>query len=166
MQKNPKHNYIVLFLLITAVSVLSGCLEKETDNEEPKTILIEQPYGFATLPGTTNGAAFMVIKNIGSEDDKLTGLKARFAGISELHENIIDPDDGTMMMRKISDITIPAGGEAVLEPKGKHLMFLKLKEPLTLGQKTPITLEFEKAGDIKVELDIIQPGALPTGHNH
>lgn len=158
-------SFLYKITLLLSVLIVSGCLEKQEDPNTPKTIIVSDAYSFATMPGSSTGAAFMIIKNAGTEDDRLTGVKARFAGISEIHENVIDPDDNTMMMRKIKDIVIPAGGEAVLEPAGKHLMFLKLKDTLTLGHKTPITLIFEKAGEQQVEIHILQPGSSPhQGH--
>jgi copper(I)-binding protein len=147
--------------LLLALFLLGGCLEKNSEGDIPSTMVVEQAYAFATMPGQATGAAFMVIKNTAAIDDNLVDAKSKLAEITEIHENSIDPDDNTMMMRKIANIMIPANGEAVLEPTGKHIMLLKLKEPLTLGATTPITLMFEKAGEIIVDVEIIQPGSKP-----
>jgi len=39
-----------------------------------------------------------------------------------------------------------------------------LKEPLKQGEKVPLTLVFEKAGKIDVELVVVAMGASPKHH--
>jgi hypothetical protein len=164
---------LYLFLLIPMLA-LTACLEKTqsvADDQSP--IKIEQPYAFATMPGGSTGAAFMIIHNEGEIDDRLINAQSNIAEITEIHENLIDPDDGTMMMRKIRGLDIPADGKEILEPKGYHIMFIKLKEPLTMGQSVPVTLEFEQAGLKKIDVDVLAPGVTPDmqdahhhGHQH
>ena len=50
-------------------------------------------------------------------------------------------------------------------------MLTELKSPLKQGDKLPVTLEFEKAGKVKVTLDVLGVGAqgptaasVPTDH--
>ena len=49
-------------------------------------------------------------------------------------------------------------------PGGYHLMLLDLKGPLKQGDKLPLTLEFEKAGNVKLSFDVQGVGAQgPAG---
>ncbi|HWQ27460.1 MAG TPA: copper chaperone PCu(A)C [Dehalococcoidia bacterium] len=98
------------------------------------------------------GAAYMVIRNTGTEDDALIGASSDVAMTTEVHESYMEGD--TMMMRRVDRIEIPAGGEVVLEPGGYHVMFIDLKEPLQAGTTIEITLEFEKAGEIAVQAEV------------
>lgn len=100
----------------------------------------------------TRGAAYMVIRNTGTEDDALVGASSDVAMTTEVHESYMEGD--TMMMRRVERIPVPAGGEVVLEPGGYHVMFIDLKEPLQAGTTIEITLEFEKAGEIAVEAEV------------
>ncbi len=100
----------------------------------------------------TRGAAYMVIRNTGTEDDALVGASSDVAMTTEVHESYMEGD--TMMMRRVERITVPASGEVVLEPGGYHVMFIDLKEPLQAGTTIDITLEFEKAGEIAVEAEV------------
>ena len=152
--------------LLLGLFLLGGCLDSGSEGEIPSTMVIEDAYAFATMPGQATGAAFMVIRNSAVKHDRLIGAKAKIAGVTEIHENLIDPDDNTMMMRKIADIEVPANSEAVLEPTGKHIMLMKLKEPLTLDSTIPVTLTFEHAGEIIVDVNIIQPGSKPGMEDH
>jgi copper(I)-binding protein len=69
-------------------------------------------------------------------------------------------EGGVMKMRPLSKgLVIPAGGTVKLEPGGYHLMLLKLKKPLTAGQRFKATLVFEKAGPVEVEFEVRAIGA-------
>ena len=48
-------------------------------------------------------------------------------------------------------------------PGGYHLMLLDLKSPLKLGDTVPVTLEFEKAGKVKLTFDVQGVGAKGPG---
>jgi periplasmic copper chaperone A len=67
---------------------------------------------------------------------------------------------GVMTMRPLDKgLLIEPGKTVKLAPGGYHLMLLDLKSPLKQGDKLPITLEFEKAGKVKVSLDVQGVGA-------
>ena len=59
-----------------------------------------------------------------------------------------------MTMRQVDAIAVPAGGEAALEPGGDHLMLFGLADGLEPGSRFPLTLLFEKAGPVTVEVRI------------
>jgi copper(I)-binding protein len=67
-----------------------------------------------------------------------------------------------MRMREVKAYDIPAKGSFELAPGGAHLMLVDLKAPLKEGAKVPMTLRFEKAGEVKVELQVRALGA--SGH--
>jgi len=119
----------------------------------------------ATMPGAQTGAAFMVIQNNAdsAQADRLIGATSKISEIVEVHQNLIDPDDGKMMMRKIKGIDLPVGQEVALKPDGYHIMFIKMKESLTLNKQFPLTLMFEKAGEVKVDVNVMPPGVEPDG---
>lgn len=57
-----------------------------------------------------------------------------------------------MMMREVAGIDIPAKGKVEFKPGGYHIMFIKLKKQIAKGDKFNLTLKFENAGDINVEV--------------
>ena len=124
-------------------------------------IVTSSPYAFATTENAKTAAAFVTIKNISEKDDKLISANSDIAEFTEIHQNLIDHDDGTMMMRKIPALNIPENGKAILKPTGYHVMFIKLKEPLTIGLDTSLTLTFENMGDLDITIPVIQPGTKP-----
>ena len=71
---------------------------------------------------------------------------------------MIDPDDGKMMMRKVSRVEAPSMKSATLSPKGYHVMFVGLKEPLLKGTTFPLTLIFEQSGTQTVTVNVTAAG--------
>ncbi len=97
------------------------------------------------------GAAWLTIRNAG-EADRLVGAESPAAERIELHTHI--HEGGVMMMRKVESVEVPASGAAALEPGGDHLMLFGLKAGLKAGDRFPLTLWFEKAGRVDVEMRI------------
>lgn len=131
-------------------------------------LVIDHPHARATMPGAPVSGGYMVIRNTGSEADRLIAGAADFAGKVEIHEMKMEND--VMKMREIEGgLEIPAGGEVVLKPGGYHVMFMKLGEQLNEGEKRKVTLTFEKAGTIEVDfnVEVIKPGSMDHGKmNH
>jgi len=121
-------------------------------------ISVEGPWARASAKMARAGAAFMTIKNMG-EADKLIAAKADISKKVELHTHIKDGD--VMKMRKVKGgITVPAKGMAMLKPGGDHVMFMGLSKQLKEGEMFPLTLVFEKAGEVKVHVKINKAGAM------
>lgn len=60
---------------------------------------------------------------------------------------------------------LEAGATVKLQPGGLHIMLMGLKPPLKEGDRVPLTLRFDQAGEVKVELHVDKVGAMPaTGH--
>lgn len=117
-------------------------------------IVISHPYAFASIGKVPNGAGFVAIRNDGDQDDALIGVASEFAKRNELHTHI--HQNGRMMMRPLKRIEVPAGSTVKLEPGGDHIMLMGLDGPLKSGEKRPLTLIFEKAGELRVELVILE----------
>ena len=129
---------------------------------------IDHPHARATMPGAPVSGGYMVIRNTGSEADRLIAGSADFAGKVEIHE--MKMEDDVMKMREVEGgLEIPAGGEVILKPGGYHVMFMKLGEQLEEGQKRKVTLTFEKAGTIELDfnVEVVKPGGMNHGKmNH
>jgi len=77
-------------------------------------------------------------------------------------------NNGVMTMRPLEKgLVIEPGKTIKLAPGGYHLMLVDLKKPLKQGDKLPITLEFEKAGNVKLSLDVQGMGTQgPAAEGH
>lgn len=129
-------------------------------------IQIGQPWARATAPGAPTGAAFMVLNNNGSQPDLLIGAATPVADRTELHTHLMD--DGIMRMRQVEAIEVAPGSPTVLEPGGLHVMLMGLQEPLVEGETFPLTLDFQDAGEITIDVTIQSiMSSEPAGdHDH
>ena len=125
---------------------------------------VEKPWARATAPGAKVAGGYMVIRNAGAAD-RLVSASSPAAGKVELHVHI--NDNGVMKMREVPGFDVPAKGAFELKPGGAHLMFMDLKRPFKEGDKVPVTLKFEKAGEVKADFQVGQVGGseAPTGHH-
>ncbi|HXU40691.1 MAG TPA: copper chaperone PCu(A)C [Burkholderiales bacterium] len=121
-------------------------------------VRVEEPWARATAPGAKVGAGYMKITS--ATADRLIGASSPAAARVEMH--VTSKQGDVMRMREVKGYDIPAGGSFELAPSGAHLMLVDLKAPLKQGTKVPLTLRFQKAGEVKVELQVRALGA--SGH--
>lgn len=121
-------------------------------------INISLPFTRATLPNAPVGGGFLTIENAGTEADRLVSATSPVSDDVQIHEMSMEGD--VMKMRALPDgIELPAGETVTLAPGGYHLMFMAIKQPFVEGETVPVTLTFEKAGSVELELPIMAPAA-------
>jgi periplasmic copper chaperone A len=124
---------------------------------------IADPWARATPPSAPAGGGFLKITNTGTTPDRLVSASSPGADIVQVHE--MKMDGNVMRMREVEKgLEIPAGGSVTLAPGGYHLMMMGLKAPFKQGASVPVTLVFEKAGKIDVELAVEAMGASHATH--
>jgi copper(I)-binding protein len=117
-------------------------------------IMVKDAYVRSSTPSSVTGAAFMVLMNDGTEDDRLIAASSDVAGRVELHTHIQDAN-GVMRMTEIEGgIPVLAGGMHMLQRGGDHVMFMGLSAPLEQGSEIAVTLTFEKAGEMQVMIPV------------
>ena len=117
-------------------------------------ITVDDPYARASSMMSSSGAAFMIIHNNTDTDDRLVGAASDVADKVELHTHKED-ENGVMRMLHVEEgFAIPAGGTIEMVRGGHHVMFLGLKEEMAQGDVISVTLQFEKAGDVTVEVPV------------
>lgn len=128
---------------------------------------IDHPYATPTPPGATTGAVYLRgIRNTGSAPDRLVGASTPVARAVEIHRSTVDAQN-VMRMRAIDGIDLPPGAELRLRHGGEHhLMLIDLKAPLKNGDRFPMTLRFQKAGEREVMVWVQQPRDAGGAHTH
>ncbi len=117
-------------------------------------INVQDPY--ARSSNAMAGAAFMVIVNSGDTDDRLVDVRSDAAARTELHTHIEDAD-GVMRMTHVAEgFALPAGATLHLRRGAEHVMFMGLNAPFEQDQTVAITLVFEHAGEVVVEIPVDQ----------
>ncbi len=138
----------ILPVLVLLVVLATGACSSSGDDG----IDVEDPWGRTSPKVVANGAFYMVL-NGGETADRLLAADAEVCGTTELHQTIMN--DGVMMMQQAEGgIEIPAGGQAVLEPGGYHVMCINKESEFKVGDVIPVTLTFENAESQTVDAEI------------
>lgn len=105
------------------------------------------------VANTGTGAVYLTIRNSGDAADTLLAGSTDAAQTVEIHS--MEIKDGVMSMTELENgLEIPAGGEAVLEPGGYHVMLINLNRDLNPGSAFDLTLTFADAGDVTVTVTV------------
>ena len=115
---------------------------------------IGHPYARPTREGQMVGAGYLKLANKGPVD-RLVSATSPAAGSVEIHSMSMEGD--VMKMRQVDAIEIATGQTVELKPGGYHLMLMGLKAPLKVGDKFPLTLKFEKSGEVVVTVNVEEP---------
>lgn len=157
-------------LFVIAALALAACgptteVPKESPKETPKeatvavsatlgALAIEDAVAKPPVEGQTTGAGFFVVRNTGETADRLIAASSPNASSIELHTH--REVDGMMRMEKVEGVDVPAGGAAVFAPGGLHLMIFGFAPA---GDTLPVTLTFEKGGEVTVPFKIMARSA-------
>jgi periplasmic copper chaperone A len=127
-------------------------------------IQVENAWSRATAPGVKIAAGYMMLRNRGTAPDRLVGVASSAARKVETHVTV--RDGNIMRMREVGGYDIPAGGAMELKPGGAHLMFVDVRKPFKEGERIPVTLRFEHAGEVQVDFEVARsaPGHGHAGH--
>ena len=128
-------------------------------------IVISDAYARSAGPLAKAGAAYMKIMNHSDESDRLIGVQSDIAKKTELHTHLKD-DNGVIRMVRIDEgIEIGSMKEHRLVRGGQHIMFMGLKEAFKTGKIIPVTLFFEIAGEVGVEI-VVDQDRNEKKHSH
>ncbi len=106
----------------------------------------------SATPVARAGAVYFTIRNDGALPDRLTAIATDAAQTAMLHENV--EENGVVSMRHIEALVIAPKETVTLAPKKMHVMLMGLKAPLKKGEHLSVTLTFEKAGTVKIDVPV------------
>jgi periplasmic copper chaperone A len=115
-------------------------------------VAIHDAWARASLGRTRTSAAYMTLEVTGERVDRLIAAASPDAETAELHTHLMD--GGIARMRPVGAIEIAPGAPTVLEPGGLHIMLTGLRRELVAGETLPLSLTFERAGTIELEVPI------------
>jgi copper(I)-binding protein len=169
-------HFVPILMTVLVVAACGGSRGGGT----PDGIRITDPWARPSPAMAGAGAAYMVIENSTSTADTLTGGSSPVAKAVEVHETVVmnsaapaaskamggmqspagsagkGASPAMMGMQKVDRLEIPAAGSVELKPGSYHIMLIDLTQELKAGEKIEITLNFEKAGDVKVMAEVRQ----------
>lgn len=148
--------------LLLLTGLLASPLLAQAHEYSIGKIEIDHPWSREMPPSAPNAAAYFTLHNAG-EADRLSAVSTPLAQKAELHEHI--HRDGLMKMQQVEAVDVPAGGAVQFAPMGYHVMLFGLKQQMKDGERFPLTLHFDKAGDVEVEV-AVQKDAPQAEHQH
>lgn len=132
-------------------------------------IMVEDAYARSASAKALTGAAFMMIMNHSGHADRLIDVKSDIARRVELHTHK-EGAEGIMQMIHVTEgFELPDGGMIAMQRGGHHVMFMGLTAPMAQGEIIPLTLVFEKAGEITIDVPVDlerKPGVGAMQMNH
>jgi len=115
---------------------------------------IAHPWSQELPPNAPTVAAYFMIHNNGKTADRLLSVDSPISAAAELHEHVMQGD--LMKMQQVPSVDVPAGGNVTFAPMAYHVMLVNLKDRSLLsdGKRFPLTMHFEKAGNVTVEVSV------------
>ncbi len=145
-----------LILLLTVLGlVAAGCGGGDD-------ISIDGEWARNSPKRADRGAVYMNITSADGDRLLSASVDSSISASVEVHETVpaegeTDEDGMAMMvMQEVSAIALPAGEEVVLKPGGLHIMLIDITEPLEIGQKFDLMLDFETAGEMVYEIEVME----------
>ena len=124
-------------------------------------ITIRDAWARASMGQAGTSAVYMTLEASGNEGDRLVGAASPVATSAALHRHVVE--GGVAKMRPVAAIELAPGTPTVLEPGGLHIMLVGLGQKLVEGGMLPLTLTFEHAGSVELEVPI-RGMAASMGH--
>ena len=148
--------------IVAGSFVLLAALGGAASTEEYRLgdLVVEDPWARELPPVSETGAAWFRVVNHGA-GDHIVSVQSPVAERAELHSH--EMEDGMARMRHLPAVEVPAHGELVFEPGARHVMLIGLDEPLVAGERFPMTIAFENAGAIEVQVRIEVSGEAGHG---
>lgn len=127
---------------------------------------VAEPWVREAPPTAQVMAAYLTLHNHGDQARALVGVSARGFGRVELHRTVME--QGVARMEHIPRLDVPAGGSAVLEPGGYHLMLMQPQRVPPAGGRVSIELQFDDGATLAFEAPVQRRAAAGGhgGHGH
>ncbi len=109
-------------------------------------------------------AGYLVIENPGDRPVRIVAASSPDFAAVEIHE--MRMKDGMMEMKRLPELTVPAGGKVELAPGGLHLMLIKPGRPLRAGDQARVVLELDDGSHLELTLPVMGHDANGNGSHH
>ena len=114
---------------------------------------VQNAWSRATIGAGRPSVFYVEVSNLGTEPDALVGIATPIAGMPMLHETVVT--DGVASMPHAMAVPLPPGETVRLAPGVYHGMLMDLTAALKEGETFPMTLTFERAGEVTVDVDVV-----------
>lgn len=135
----------ILALLVTALPLAAHA-----------DVAVSDPWARASIMASRPAAAYLTLVSDGG--DRLVEATTPVAAEVMVHATEVD-DAGLSRMNHVTTVDLPAAEAVTFAPGGMHLMLTGLSEKLVEATSFPLTLQFETAGEVTVDVPVLGVGA-------
>lgn len=147
-----KRSFLAIAAFLGWIGLASAQSSQATD-----TVSVTNAWARATAGKSKTGAVYVTLTDSGSPD-RLVAVSTPLAGMAQLHQTI--SVKGVMQMRPIDALPLESGKPVTFGPGGYHIMLMDLHHPLKRGDTFPLTLTFDRARPVTVQVRVAGPGAI------
>lgn len=120
-------------------------------------VAVTDPWARASILASRPAAAYVTLQS--TTGDRLVALTTPVA--DQVTINMEKEVNGVSRMEPLPTLDLPAGERVMMAPGGMHLMLMGLKDKLAEGSRFRLTLTFETAAPVTVEVPVL--GIAATG---
>lgn len=110
------------------------------------------------LPGDLPAAGYFTLHNASPDTITLTGADSPAFAMTHMH--LSSEEDGVSHMRPVNRLELGADQTLEFAPGGYHLMFMHRQQPLEVGDKVEVMLQFEGHAPQPVSFEVVSPASL------
>jgi copper(I)-binding protein len=125
-----------------------------------KKLEIVHPWCIETSDAAKPVAVYMTIRNAGGRPDKLLRATTSMAAKAELRQAVTAPEESKV----IGSVAVGGHGEVDLKRGGAHILLSGMKKQLSPYDSFVMTLAFERAGKVEVEVMVEEASVLEPPH--
>ena len=151
-------------LLSRSLCLITVFLLLSISNSRAQGITVQDAWIRGIPPSAKTTAAFMKINNTGPDDAVLKSAICDVAETVQIHT--MEQVGEIMKMKEVSELRIPANGQAILAPKGYHIMLIGLKRPINEEETIPLSLYFTDGAIVGVDAVVKKWGSMPHMSHH
>ena len=126
-------------------------------------VALHEAWARASVGAMKTSAVYLTLEVTGDQVERLIAAASPIAEVAALHTHVMDGD--IARMRPVAAIEIAPGASIVLEPGGLHIMLTGLEQSLVEGETLPLSLTFERAGTVELEVPIKGMAGISHGRH-
>lgn len=150
----------IVLEVFAAVALTFGAILASAVDAKAGDIVVTAAYARASAsPVAKTAAVYVTVQNAGAEDDRIVSVSTPAARSAMLHSTEMSGD--VMKMEHVEAVSVPAGGTVEMAPGGLHVMLVGLAAPLKEGEMLQVTLTFETAAPVTVDVPVKGVAAGP-----
>ena len=142
-----KRRAMTAALRIVCAAGLSAALATTNIAAQGKRVAASDSWVKLPAGGEKQAMAFVAIDNPTMYGIYVTSATSAAAGRVELRDSSLS---GDARLKPVEFINVPAYDSINMKPDGVHLLLLDLNRPLKEGDRVPLTLSTDNAGNLEV----------------